>query len=309
MTDLGHFGGRSDDPDRRKPRLQRRNAADMVGMMMGDQDIGEFPTGGLQRADHRRGVGSIDCGRGACRGIVDQHAVVVAEAGGTDGNAPSWYVLDRNRRFDAVACHAMSTLVQLKGKLDPDRDPSTVGGPTTRRCRNGPPPLRASVMLQQPLQIVLLFLGARRVTEAAAQLFQHLLSPGREPLPQFEVATRRSVGRPRAAQRVRIHSGPVARAIVLAFAPLRCPVDPRRRPVVPGPSAWPGPARPAEGRGAPSPGLRRRDLCRPSLRQAASSASFMACPAASKPFSPSRPMSRICFCNCPSFCRSVFWRP
>ena len=52
----------------------------MVAMMMGDQDVGQFPARRRQCRLDRRGFRRVDCRSGAARRIVDQHAVIVLEA-------------------------------------------------------------------------------------------------------------------------------------------------------------------------------------------------------------------------------------
>ena len=61
--------------------LEFRDAAGVIGVVMGDEDVGELPAGRLQRGFDRRGLGRIDC-RGRARfGVVHEHAIIVREAG------------------------------------------------------------------------------------------------------------------------------------------------------------------------------------------------------------------------------------
>src|SRR5215218_8127777 len=60
--------------------LQFSNPADMVVVVMGDQDIGQRPSLALQRLDDWAGFGRIDRSGRPGRGIVDQIAEIVVEA-------------------------------------------------------------------------------------------------------------------------------------------------------------------------------------------------------------------------------------
>src|SRR5262249_25016914 len=60
--------------------LQLANAAGVVPVMMGDQDIAELPAGLAQRGFDRSGLGGAARGRGPAPLIVDDHAVIVLQA-------------------------------------------------------------------------------------------------------------------------------------------------------------------------------------------------------------------------------------
>src|SRR5581483_2101378 len=62
------------------PLLKLGNAADMVAMVMRDQDVREFPSLGFQRLDDGAGLRCIDRGGRAGFAIVDQIAEIVAQA-------------------------------------------------------------------------------------------------------------------------------------------------------------------------------------------------------------------------------------
>src|SRR5579871_2217651 len=65
--------------------FQFGDAADMVAMMMGDQNVGELPALALQRCDDRSRFRCVDRGGCAARAVMDQIAEIVVEAGeGTD---------------------------------------------------------------------------------------------------------------------------------------------------------------------------------------------------------------------------------
>ena len=53
----------------------------MVAMMMGDQDVGQRPALALQRLDDGRGLRRVDRGGRLGRGVVDQIAEIIGEAG------------------------------------------------------------------------------------------------------------------------------------------------------------------------------------------------------------------------------------
>src|SRR5262249_7039305 len=59
--------------------LQLSDAAGMVAMMVGDQDIAELPAGLLERRFHRRRLARIDGGGGAARLVMDEHTEIVLE--------------------------------------------------------------------------------------------------------------------------------------------------------------------------------------------------------------------------------------
>ena len=61
--------------------LQLGDAADMVVMMMGDQDVGERPALALQRLDDGAGFRRVDRGGRLRRGVMDQIAEIVGQAG------------------------------------------------------------------------------------------------------------------------------------------------------------------------------------------------------------------------------------
>ena len=60
--------------------LEVGDAAGVVRMVMGDEDIREAPAGCLQRGLHGCGLGRIDRRRRATFGIVQEHAVIVLKA-------------------------------------------------------------------------------------------------------------------------------------------------------------------------------------------------------------------------------------
>ena len=64
-TDARGLLGRSDDPQLGKARLQSGNALGVVGVMVGDQEIGQLPAIGRRRGDDGVGVGRIDRRGGA----------------------------------------------------------------------------------------------------------------------------------------------------------------------------------------------------------------------------------------------------
>ena len=57
--------------------LERLDAAGVVVVMVGDQDVGKLPAGLLQRRLDGRGLRRVDRGGGAGVGVVQQHAVIV----------------------------------------------------------------------------------------------------------------------------------------------------------------------------------------------------------------------------------------
>ncbi len=65
--------------------LECGDAAGVVAMMMGDQNIGQRPAGGGERGLDGRRLRRIDGGGGAGRGIVHEDAVIVLEAGKQPG--------------------------------------------------------------------------------------------------------------------------------------------------------------------------------------------------------------------------------
>jgi hypothetical protein len=83
QVDIGDFGRlvvRGDDATV-EFLLQLGDAADMVAMVMGDQDVRQRPAFTLQRLDNGGGFRRIDRSGGLGRGIVDQIAKIVVEAG------------------------------------------------------------------------------------------------------------------------------------------------------------------------------------------------------------------------------------
>jgi hypothetical protein len=60
--------------------LQFGDAAGMVAVMVGHQDVGELPAGLLQRGLDGRGFRRVDRRGCAARRVVDQHAVIVVQA-------------------------------------------------------------------------------------------------------------------------------------------------------------------------------------------------------------------------------------
>src|SRR5262249_28793450 len=61
--------------------LQRRDASCVVGMMVGDENVGEPPSPLGERGLHCSSLGSIDCRRSARFGIVQEYAIIVLQAG------------------------------------------------------------------------------------------------------------------------------------------------------------------------------------------------------------------------------------
>ncbi|MNN82272.1 hypothetical protein D3C81_1991910 [compost metagenome] len=62
--------------------LQPGHAADVVGMVVGDQDIGQPPAGmGFEPGQDRRGVAGVDHRAAAAFGILQQPEIVVGKGG------------------------------------------------------------------------------------------------------------------------------------------------------------------------------------------------------------------------------------
>ena len=62
--------------------LEGGDAAGVVGMMVGDQDIGEAPVRmGVEPGQDGGGIAGIDHDRLSCRGVLDQPDVVIVESG------------------------------------------------------------------------------------------------------------------------------------------------------------------------------------------------------------------------------------
>ena len=80
IRNLGGFLARRDDAAEML-LLQFGDAVGMIGVMMRHQDVGETPPALGERSLDRRGLGCIDGGRGPGRGIMEQDAVIVLEAG------------------------------------------------------------------------------------------------------------------------------------------------------------------------------------------------------------------------------------
>ena len=80
IGDLGRLVVRRDDAAA-VFLLQLGDAADMVVMMVGDQDVGQRPALALQRLDNGGGLRRVDRGGSPGRGIVNQIAEIVGEAG------------------------------------------------------------------------------------------------------------------------------------------------------------------------------------------------------------------------------------
>ena len=72
--------GRSPDPDLGKTRLHFGRALNVIGVMMGDEEVGQLPSLPGRRRDHRRAVRRIDRRRRAGGRIMNEHAVIVGEA-------------------------------------------------------------------------------------------------------------------------------------------------------------------------------------------------------------------------------------
>jgi hypothetical protein len=81
---LGGFPARGDDAAM-VALLECGDAAGVVAMMMGDENIGQRPAGGGERGLDGRRLRRIDGGGGAGRGIVHEDAVIVLEAGKQPG--------------------------------------------------------------------------------------------------------------------------------------------------------------------------------------------------------------------------------
>jgi hypothetical protein len=60
--------------------LEFSDAAGVIGVMMGDENVGEPPAGRLQCVLDRRGLRRIDRRGRASFGIMQEHAVIVLEA-------------------------------------------------------------------------------------------------------------------------------------------------------------------------------------------------------------------------------------
>jgi hypothetical protein len=69
-----------DDAGTRR-RLHRLDALDVVGVVMGDEDVADGPAPGLGGRQGRRGVRHVDRGGGAGGRIMDERAEIVAQAG------------------------------------------------------------------------------------------------------------------------------------------------------------------------------------------------------------------------------------
>ncbi len=78
-ADLRRLLGRSDDADIRIGGLQPGNALDMIGMMMGHENIGEPPVLFGERFEDRRRIRRIDRRGRAAFGRMDQHAEIVGK--------------------------------------------------------------------------------------------------------------------------------------------------------------------------------------------------------------------------------------
>ena len=61
-------------------RLELGHAAGVIGVVMGDQDVGELPAGCPQGGFDRPRLGCVDRGGRAGRRVVHQHAEIIAEA-------------------------------------------------------------------------------------------------------------------------------------------------------------------------------------------------------------------------------------
>ena len=79
-ADARRLLGRSGDAELGIARAQRRQALDVVGVVMGDQRVGERPALRLGRGDDRLPVRGVDRRRRAGVGIVHQDAVIVLQA-------------------------------------------------------------------------------------------------------------------------------------------------------------------------------------------------------------------------------------
>src|SRR5215813_5862791 len=71
--------------------LQGQDAVSMVGVMVGDEDVGQFPPARFKRRFNRRCVGRVDCSRGTAFRIMQQDAVVVSSAGKNAGFCRHWF--------------------------------------------------------------------------------------------------------------------------------------------------------------------------------------------------------------------------
>src|SRR5436190_3853993 len=62
-------------------RFELGNAAGVVGVVMGDEDVGELPAFRAQGSLDRSRLGSIDGGRGTGRAVVEKDAVIILQTG------------------------------------------------------------------------------------------------------------------------------------------------------------------------------------------------------------------------------------
>ena len=62
-------------------RFEFADAGGVIGVVMGDQNIGEPPAGFFQRRLDRSGFRRVDRRRGAALRVVDQHAEIILQAG------------------------------------------------------------------------------------------------------------------------------------------------------------------------------------------------------------------------------------
>src|ERR1700732_1992530 len=79
-ADLGGLLGRADDARAGIFRLQSGDALNMIDMMMGDQNIGQFPLTRGERGQARPRLGRVDRRRRTCVRIVDEHPEIILKA-------------------------------------------------------------------------------------------------------------------------------------------------------------------------------------------------------------------------------------
>ena len=79
-ADLGRLLGRADDPRAGIFRLQSGDALNMIGMMMGDQNIGQLPFPRRERGQDWARLGCVDRRCRTRTRIVDEHPEIICEA-------------------------------------------------------------------------------------------------------------------------------------------------------------------------------------------------------------------------------------
>src|SRR5262249_49454598 len=93
------------------PRLELGDAAGVVGMMVRHQDVGELPAHLGQRSLDRRGLRRIDRRGGAALGVMQQHAVIVLQAG-------KQMSLRMHGPYSSVSCRAPDLENELGSRPD-----------------------------------------------------------------------------------------------------------------------------------------------------------------------------------------------